>query len=344
MISFVQAVCLREYFMGRERRERSPKRRFREYNGISGLWSEYSQSMNIAQYGAAAVAGLKSIVDAARQWRDNPLTSQVNRVLWGRWWVAVLSAFVMIALAAEVLLPSFSIVVGQIPILVGLAIIPRVVRNLFFSVPALFAFIVVWRVHRLRSSRREAWPDRASMSDFGGSFFDAGALPVAIATLVIAVCGSFWDGVIASQRGLLLTGTGLEAAGGFEVVEAMGRLANSVLTVALVAGILSVHRSLGKGIAQLIGAGFFVWGAHIAIGFTLPWMVSWTSFVPVIGRFAATRSPELALALFDLAVGCAAWIAAREKCRAAPFWVAALPPPPPPPAPPPPPVPGDGEG
>ncbi len=299
--------------------------------------------MNIAQYGAAAVAGLKSIVDAASQFRDNSLTSQVNRVLWGRWWAAVLTALVMIALAAEILLPSFSIVVSQVPMLAGLAIVPRVVRNLFFSVPALFAFVVVWRVHRLRSSGREAWPDWASMSDFGGSFFDAGALPVAIATVVLAVCGYVGETVVAATGLLQEPGGGFDLSGGWLVAGGAGRLAETILTVALVAGILGVHSSIGKGLGQLVGAGFFVWGAHIAIGFTVPWMVSWTSFVPVIGRFAATRSPELALTLFDLAVGCAAWLAARDKCRSAPFWVDASPSPPPPP-PPPPPVPGDGEG
>ncbi|MDX2438357.1 MAG: hypothetical protein QNL88_15095 [Acidobacteriota bacterium] len=299
--------------------------------------------MNIAQYGAAAVAGLKSIVDAARQFRDNSLTSQVNRVLWGRWWVAALTLLTGAGIFAEVILPSFETVVGLAPMLTGLAVTPRVVRDLFISVPALFGLVVAWRVHRLRSSDRESWPDRASVEDFGGSLFDAGALPVAIATVVLAVCGYIGDFVVASPGGLLLAGTGLEASEGFGISGAIGRLASTVLTVALVAGILSVHRALGKGIGQLIGAGFFVWCAHITIGFTLPWMVSWTSFVPVIGRFFATRSPELALALFDLAVGCAAWMAAREKCRSAPFWVDASPSPPPPP-PPPPPVPGDSKG
>jgi len=289
--------------------------------------------MDPSQHGAAALAGLRSIFNAATQWRDNPLTSDVNRALWGRWWAASLTVLTMVAVAAEVLLPSFSIVVSQVPMLAGLAIIPRVVRNLFLSAPALFAFVVVWRVHRLRSSGEGTWPDRVNVEDFGGSFFDAGALPVAVATVVLAVCGYVGDAVVAALGILQDAGGGPDLSGGWLVAGGSGRWAETILTVGLVAGILSVHRSVGKGLGQLLGAGFFVWGAHIAIGFTVPWMVSWWSFIPVVGRFAADRSPGLAFLLFDLAVGCAAWVAAREKCRTAPFWVNQPPPPPPPPPP-----------
>jgi hypothetical protein len=70
---------------------------------------------------------------------------------------------------------------------------------------------------------------------------------------------------------------------------------------------------------------------HLAIGFSVPWMVSWWAYLPFIGQFAPERSAEWALLLFDLAVACAAWTLAREKCRATPLWTDAPPPRPQPP-------------
>jgi hypothetical protein len=107
------------------------------------------------------------------------------------------------------------------------------------------------------------------------------------------------------------------------------------LVVALAAGILSAHRKIGTGIGKLIGAGFFVWGMHLAISLSVPWMVSWWAYLPIIGRFAPQRSADWAVTIFDLAVACAAWMAARAKCCESPSWNERPSPEPPPPPPPP---------
>lgn len=271
--------------------------------------------MYVGEYRVAVFEGGRSILEAAARWRQNPVTEEVNRRLWSRWWVATLALVTVIFIAAEVYLPPLSALLGFFPPLAMANFVPEVVVGLLVSVPAFFAFVVVWRVRRLRSSDRKSWPHRAGMADFGSSFYDAGALPVAVATVLLAV-GAY---VVEVLR---------EAPEGTEVFAA-GGLARTILTVALVAGILSVHPKIGTGLGKLLGAGFFVWGMHLAIGFSVPWMTSWWAYLPFVGPYAPQRSAAWVTLVFDLAVACAAWTAAREKCRAAPLWSDAPPPPPP---------------
>jgi hypothetical protein len=235
------------------------------------------------------------------------------------------------AIALEIVQP-FPTLVGLLPPLAFLAFVPGLVRDLLLSSPAIFAFVVVWRVRRLRDSDSESWPDRTSVDDFGGRLFDAGALPVAVAAVVLAIGQQLVHAAIAVQ--VLPEGSppGLDAVAGLAVEGGALGPARTILTVALVAGILSVHRTFGTGLGKLIGAGFFVWGMHLAIGFSVPWMTSWIAYLPVIGQYAPQRSVGAVLLAFDVAVACAAWMAAREKCRTAPLWsdVRADPPPSPP--------------
>ena len=103
-------------------------------------------------------------------------------------------------------------------------------------------------------------------------------------------------------------------------------------------GVLGVHRRIGTGLGKLFGAGFVVWSIHLGIGFAVPWMTSWWTYLPVIGELAPDRSANWAHLLFDLAVASGAWMTAREKWREAPLWSDASPPPSPSPPPPPPPT------
>lgn len=295
------------------------------------VWNpRYSARMNVAAYGEAAVEGFKSILVAVREWRDNPLRSQANRLMWGRWWPVSITLLTFAALAVEAYRPV-DLLIGLAPPLAYLRMFPGVVRDLVVSAPALFAFVVAWRVHRLRSSAPEAWPDRAATSDFGGRFFDAGAVPVAVATVALALGCEVVGALADAPTGSDSTAPGMGAVAGLAAAAGTGGFGRTVLVVALVAGILGVHRLVGTGFGKLIGAGFYVWGAHLVIGFTVPWMVSWWTYLPFVGGFVPDRSPDLVRLVFDLGVACAAWMAAREKCRPAPLWGDAPPPPPPPP-------------
>ncbi len=290
--------------------------------------------MDLSAYAQAVVAGGRSMLSAALGWRTNPLTSRVNRRLWSPLWPAVLLLLVAVAIAVDQLLPPFSRLIGLAPPLVALAFIPNIVRDLVYSAPALFAFVIVWRVHRLRSSKPADWSDRASVREFGGSFFDAAALPVIVATLALGIGAQLTAVVLSSLSVDPETGVaGATALETWTVVGSSRWLARTIVIVALVTGILCVHRRIGTGLGKLLGAGFAVWAIHLGIAFAVPWMTSWWAYIPVIGKFAPDRSADWAHLLFDLAVACAAWMAAREKWREAPLWSDALPPTPPPPPP-----------
>jgi len=265
------------------------------------------------------------MVNAARDWPANPLAARVNRILWGPAWMAVLALLVVAAIAVERVLPSFSSVIRLAPWLTPLAFVPDVVCELVYSAPAFFAFVVVWRFHRLRSSDPSGWSDRTSIEDFGGRFFDAAALPVAVATLAIASGIQATAVIFGSLSADATTGAQI-----WSITDGSSRLARALVIVALITGVLSVHRRVTSGLGKLLGAGFFVWGGHLGIAFTVPFMTSWLAYIPLIGPYIPDRSVSWAHLLFDLAVVCSAWIAAREKWSTAPLW-ADLPPPPPPP-------------
>jgi hypothetical protein len=291
--------------------------------------------MNLAESGQAVVAGVRSMLDAVSSWRDNPLTGPVNRRLWGRWWPVTLGALVAATVAVDVVLPPIGRLAELVPPLMFAAFIPGLIRDLIYSAPAFFAFVVVWRVRRLRASEPADWPPRSSVSDFGLRFFQAAALPVAVAAVAVGLGAAAVAFVVAAAPPAPDAGSaGVEALGRWGASGGAATLARSVLIVALVTALLVVHRRLGAGFGKLMGAGFFVWGIHIGIGFAVPWMTSWLAWVPVIGQYAPQRSASWAHLLFDLAVVCVAWTAAAEKLRPAPLWADAAAPPPPPPPPP----------
>jgi hypothetical protein len=235
-------------------------------------------------------------------------------------------------------LPSIDRLAKLVPPLIFVAFIPGLIRDLLYSAPAFFAFVVVWRVRRLRASRSTDWPPRSSIPEFGLRFFQAAALPVAATALAIGIGVAAVSLLVAASPPTPdAASPGIEELEQWSATGDAATLARSLLIVALITGILVVHPRLRAGFGKLIGAGFFVWGIHIGIGFAVPWMTSWLAWVPVIGQYAPQRSATWAHLLFDLAVACAAWTAAAEKLRAAPLWLDATPPPPPPPpaAPPP---------
>lgn len=291
--------------------------------------------MNLAEFGQGVVAGMRSMLDAISSWRDNPLTEPANRRLWGRWWPATLAALVGATVAVDAVLPPIGRLSEIVPPLQFAAFIPVLIRDLFYSAPAFFAFVVVWRLRCLRESEPTDWPPRSSVPDFGLRLFQAAALPVVAAALAIGLGVTVVSFVFAAAPPAAGAATpGIEELGHPSASSGTATFARSVLVVALISGLLVVHRRLGAGFGKLIGAGFFIWGVHIGISFAVPWMTSWLAYLPVIGQYAPQRSVTWAHLLFDVAVACGAWTAAAEKFRVAPLWVdASSPPPPPPPAP-----------
>lgn len=293
--------------------------------------------MDLKAYGQAVLEGARSMLSAARDWRDNPLASGVNRRLWGPAWPAALLLLTAGAIAAGILIPPFSRLVQLVPPLVALAFLPGIVLDLFTSAAAFFAFIIAWRFRRLRLTAASDWPDRTAIPEFGGQFFDAAALPVVIAAIMLSLGLQ-----LASAMGVMPAAdpdAAAAMAGAFTVADSSTRIARTIVVVALVTGVLSVHRRFGAGFGKLLGVGFVVWGVHIGIAFTIPFLTNWWGYLPWVGQFAPERSAALAHALFDLSVACAAWLAAREKWSNAPLWTDVAPTPEPPPLPPPPPPP-----
>lgn len=291
--------------------------------------------MDFKAYGQAVFEGARSMLLAARGWRDNPLTTPVNRRLWGPGWVFVLLLLTAAATAGGILLPPFSRLAHFVPPLVVLTFLPGIILDLFYSAAAFFAFVVAWRMRRLRLTPSSGWPDRAAIPEFGGRFFDAAGLPVVVAAVVLGLGLQVASAL--SVMPVADSDAGAAMAGAFLEADISTLIARTILVVALVTGILSVHRRVGAGFGKLLGVGFAVWGGHIGIGFTVPFLTNSWSYLPLIGQFAPERSATFAHILFDLAVACAAWIATREKWKAAPLWTDAAPEPEPAPPPPPPP-------
>ena len=283
--------------------------------------------MNIAGYREAVLLGFRSIIGAAMKWRGNPLTREVNRRMWGPVpWVG-LGLLVVAVVPVSAIWPSLDYLAGLAPPLVFLGFLPDTICDLVWSAPAAFGLIVALRVRRLRAQSPEDWPDRRCRSDFGVRFFEAGALPVVVAGMLVAVGVEAVGGVWTAFDGPADTlGVGDETSAWQMSFSSIG-FARNLMVVALVAGLASVHRAAGQAFGKLMGAGFTVWGIHIGIAFAAPWLVSWVAYVPVVGAYVPEPSVDGVHMIFDLAVAVVAWTAAREKSRAAPFWSDVPPPP-----------------
>jgi hypothetical protein len=212
-------------------------------------------------------------------------------------------------------LPPTDRLAGLIPPLMALKFFPSDVAALFWSAPAFFAFVVAWRVRRLRRDQEGTWLLDADVHEPELRLFEAGALPVAAAALVLAVTLP----IVSTLWVAVGTADPAESAGLGSQLFAISRL---LLIVSLTSGILSAHRELSKGIGQLLGAGFFVWGIHLGIAFSVPWMTNWWTYLPIpfLSRLGGEPSANLVHLLFNLAVVAGTWAALREKLRSKPFW------------------------
>jgi hypothetical protein len=276
--------------------------------------------MSTSEYRAAAVEALRSLVGGVVHLRDNRFVGTVNRHLWGPLPVCTLAALVVAGTALAIVLPPLTLLSGLIPPLMALQYLPDGVRDMFWSAPAGFGFVVAWRIRRLREDGSERW--QAGNDTDRLRLFEAGALPVAAAAVVLSFAVDLVPRWIPSPD---WTTAELSMSLGGHILA----LTRNFMVMALVASILSTHRRLATAIGKLFGAAFFVFAMSMAIGYSAPWVGRWWQYLPIpyVQNLGSAGSPWLLQSLFHFGLAAAAWITAREKARAAIFY-----PPEPPPA------------
>ncbi len=265
------------------------------------------------EYSRAAKLGVRSFLQALRNWKDNPYTIVVGRRLWGPWPLLSLVGLTLAALLVAPFFPSFERLGGFIPPLVFLTYIPDSVRDLLWSMPAVFGFVVAWRVRSFRRNDEELLADLADVDDPGSFIFEAGATPIAIAAFVLAAGLELVEPLTRLVRGL--------DAGWYGLGSHIEFATSSVVVVAISAGVLSINTTIGKGLGQLFGAGFTLFGIRLGIGFAIPWMVGWWTYLPIpyLNQLGG-HSPTIVYTLFNLAVAAVAWIKLRDSTKEQPFW------------------------
>jgi hypothetical protein len=284
--------------------------------------------VNFAEVRAAIVMGLRTLGSAVAGWRSNPLRMPVNTRLWGRRPWLMLGALTAAAVVVSWLLAS-PVIRLSLPINPNAFFFPDTVLALVWSAPAFFAWLVAWRVRGLRNGSSDVWPERRTTPEFGIRFFEAAALPVVVAAVVLALGIE----IAAIVDITVVSGTTSETEP--RTVAGIARaLSRMLVVVALVAGIGSTQRVFTSAISKLLGAGFTVWAMHLGIGFAAPFMIGWISYLPVIGQVVPERSVIWVHTLFDFGIALTAWTVVRERVGAVPLWQeeTSVPPPPPPPA------------
>jgi hypothetical protein len=220
-------------------------------------------------------------------------------------------------IAVSPVFPSVERMAGLVPPLAFLLWIPNDVLEILWSAPAFFGHVVAWRVRALRGDLGSDWLASGDATDQKRLLFEAAAVPVAMAAVALAI------GIeVAAPVHRLLAGL----PGGWPSVGPVLLAASrSLVVVAVVAGVMSVHRSVSSAFGKLLGAGFMLFGLRMAIAFTVPWVTAWWSHLPIpfIERFSGERSPGAALFLFNLAVASIAWVVTLGKAEDSPFWSAA---------------------
>jgi hypothetical protein len=272
--------------------------------------------MRIGEYTAAVFDGARSFGRAALHWRQNPFTARVMRRLWGPLpWIG-LGGLAVFGIVVSPIFPSPGRIAGFFPPVAVLLWIPEDVIEMLWSVPACFGYLVAWRVSSFRRDDPSRWLGSADVNAPELRLFEAAAVPVAAAGLALAI------GIeVAAPVQRLLEGAppGWPSAG-----SAMLAVSRSLVVVAVVSGVMSVHRSVSKGLGQVLGAAFMLFGLRLAIGYTVPWMTAWWTYLPIpfIDRVGGDRSPVFALFLFNLAVAAIAWVMTMGTAEDSPFWTA----------------------
>lgn len=268
----------------------------------------------MGEYARAATVGLKSFARAVLRWRENPFTLVVGKRLWGRFPLVTLALLTMAGIAAGPFFPGFDAIAVFVPPIAFLSWMPVDVTEMLWSVPALFALLVAWRVRRLRNDEPNAWLDLTDEEFPGRRIFEAGAIPIGAAATVLGLGLQVGPRLWAVSRGQTVDW----GSSGSWLLGISGTL----LTVAVVGGVLSLRKALGKAFGQLMGAAFTIFGLRLGLSYALPWMMGWWTYLPIpyVDRIAGERSPDYGLFLFNLAVVAIAWAKLRQHADESPFW------------------------
>jgi hypothetical protein len=270
--------------------------------------------MQPKEYIAAAFEGARSFGRAVLEWRRNPFVRDVARRLWGPAAPAGLALLVVVCVGASPFFPGPGTAAALLPPLAFLLWVPGEILEMLWSVPAVFGYLIAWRIRALRGDDSQRWTGAHGTEESNRWIFEAAAVPVAAAGLALAV--------------------GLEAIGpAIRIVEGtleewpspgpvLLSISRSLVVMAIVGGVLSVHRSLSKGIGQVLGAAFVIFGLRMAIGFAVPWMTSWWTYLPIpfIEWVSGDRSPGPVLFVFNTAVVAVAWVMTMSRAEDSLFW------------------------
>ena len=235
--------------------------------------------------------GPRSLGNAMMRFRANPFRAAAGRRLWGPAPAVALAAAV---LAAVVAAPWFPLVERFFPwFLVD-------VGELVWSIPALFAVLVAWRARTLRDSLPDLEEPTLPFAERATHYFEAAAVPVAVATLMMAI------GIELSVAASPLL-TGGEAVWP-SIDFALHGISRSLVIVAVTAGVWSTQRKPGNGFRKLMVAGLALFGTRLAIGLTVPWMSFGWTWIPGFGHhLGPARTVIGANLLFNLGVVATAW-------------------------------------
>jgi hypothetical protein len=275
--------------------------------------------MSTSEYRAAALEAIRSLVGGVTHLRDNRFVGPVSGRLWGPLPALTLAALVVASTLLAIVLPPLTQLSGLIPPLMALQFLPDGVRDMFWSAPAGFGFVVAWRIRRLRGDGSQQWQvvtdtDRLRL-------FEAAALPVVAAAVVLSFAVDLAPRWIPTPAWVAIELP--MSLGGHVLV-----LTRIFMVIALVASILSTHQRLSTAIGKLFAAAFFVFGMSMAIGYSAPFVGRWWQYLPIpyLQNLGSGGSPWLLQSLFHIGLAAAAWVVAREKARASFFF----PPEPPP--------------
>lgn len=268
----------------------------------------------MGEYARAAALGIKSFVQSVLNWRENPYITIVGERLWGSWRLLPLVCLTVAAVAVSPFFPSFERIAGFIPPAVFLTWIPSSIRDLLWSVPAFFGFVVAWRVRRFRQNDKNLFPDLVDAGESNNLIFEAGATPIAVAAFVLAAGLELVQPLMRLAQGL--------DGGWYGLTSHLESATWSLVVVAISAGVMSVNSAVGKGVRQVFGAGVTLFGIRLGIGFAAPWIMGWWTYLPIpyINQLGESSS-TLVFILFNLCVASAAWIMLRERTAGQHVWM-----------------------
>lgn len=209
---------------------------------------------------ATCLAGAAQILQAIEGWQLNPLRERACRVAWGPSPLSWLSLPLIAAVALGIALagPHLPDPAGLLPPLVILHYVPGFVHLMLLSPSALFAYLVVWRLRRLRVAQSREGLD-------GGLCFDAVAVPVAAASLILVIA-------LEALRFFVISPPESPSPPLDTIARSVGGGLRQLAGIAIIVGTLSSLRQLKSALGKILSATFFLLVAEWGLAFVTPWI------------------------------------------------------------------------